>query len=98
MHDDFARYETEPVRIGHMRTARHGSTLRVRVWTSKRGYGTLGLRLGKHTVRSVSLSLWRGTHSIALTIPKRHRHYRLRLDAISPNEIRSSAERTLAVH
>jgi D-glucuronyl C5-epimerase C-terminus len=98
LHERFARYETEPVHIGHLRVRRHGRILRIRVWTSKRGTSTLRLLHGRHTIRSGSLWLDRGTHVVTWPAPKRHRHYKLRLEATSLNGLDSARERTFPLH
>jgi len=98
LHEHFARYETEPVALGRLRVRRHGRTLRIRVWTSKRGSATLRLLHGRHSVRGGSLFLSRGTHEVSWPLPARHRHYVLRLDATSLNGLRSSRTRRFALH
>lgn len=91
----FARYETEPVHIGPLRAARHGPLVRIRVWTSKRGSGTLTLLHGTRTVDTSTFDLWRGTHAIEWRLPRGRRAWTIRLDATSLNGLASWREATL---
>lgn len=93
--DRFARYETEPVTIGRLQARRRGKALRVRVWVSKRGSGTLSLTRRGRTIRRTQVALTRGTHTVAWLAPHRRRTYRLTFRALSLNGIASSAERRL---
>ena len=97
LHERFARYETEPVKIGRLRARRHGRVLRIRVWTSKRGSARVRLIHAGHTIRSGTLYLDRGAQLVSWRAPRRHRHYILRLDASSLNGVDSTRERRLVV-
>ena len=98
VHDHFARYEEEPVHIGHIHAHRRGHSLRVRVWTSKRGRATLRLKHAGHTIRRGTVWLSRGSHLVVWRAPHRHRHYDIRLDAVSLNGVDSTRARRFALH
>lgn len=92
----FEAYEKRPVRIGRLRSSARGDRLSVRVWTSKRGSGTLSLFDGDRRVRSRSLALSRRTHLVRWERPDRG-DYRLVLEAESPTGLRSSREAAVEV-
>jgi D-glucuronyl C5-epimerase C-terminus len=95
--ENFARYESEPVRLGRprLRLRRRRDRLRVAVWTSKRGSGTITLRRGARVVRRASLTLERGRQVVRWDAPRRRRRYTVRIEATSLNGIGSARERTL---
>ena len=94
LRERFARYETEPVDIGSLRTRKQGHTLRIRVWTSKRGSGKLTIAHGRQVIHTSTFPLSRGTHVMERRLPRGRRTYTLRFDATSPNGLDSSRERT----
>jgi hypothetical protein len=85
LRERFARYETEPVRIGPLRARRHGRMLRIRAWTSKRGTGRLTILHGTRVVHRSSFGLSRGIHVLERRLPRGRRTYTLRLEATSLN-------------
>jgi len=94
MRQRFARYETEPVRIGPLRARAHGRMLRMRVWTSKRGSGRLTIAHGTHVIHTSTFPLERGTHTLERRLPRGRRTYTIRFEATSLNGLGSSRERT----
>ena len=94
LRDNFARYETEPVKIGRLAARRRGRTLHIRYTVSKRGSGTLTLsKPGGHALHSVRLGLSRGSRLIVWDAPRRRGTYELKLETESLNGLESSASK-----
>jgi hypothetical protein len=97
LHDNFVRYESEPVKITKLSARKDKKTLRIRFTVSKRGSGTLSLTKGGKTVDSTRLSFTLGDHLVSWTAPRKRGSYELRLDTVSLNGLKSTAAKTLTL-
>jgi hypothetical protein len=97
LRDRFTRYETEPVRIGSLHTRTGSHWFRVRVWVSKPARATLTLWHGSKVVRRNWLGLAGGGYKVSWIRP-RDGSYKLTLDVVSTNRIKSSRSRSVSVH
>jgi D-glucuronyl C5-epimerase C-terminus len=96
LHDNFVRYESEPVKITRLAARKQKKTLRVRYTVSKRGSGTLTLSRGGKTVTSSRITfIAGGDHLLSWTAPKKRGTYELSFDTVSLNGVKSSATKTL---
>jgi D-glucuronyl C5-epimerase-like protein len=96
LHDNFARYETEPVKITRLAARKQKRTLRIRYTVSKRGSGTLTLSKGGKTVASSRFTFTSGgDHLLTWTAPKKRGSYELSFDTVSLNGLKSSAVKTV---
>ena len=98
LHDNFARYETEPVKITRLAARKQKRTLRIRYTVSKRGSGTLTLSKGGKTVASSRFAFSSGgDHLLTWTAPKKRGSYELSFDTVSLNGLKSSATKTVVL-
>jgi hypothetical protein len=94
---NFARYETEPVRLGPLRLRASRRWIGARVWLSKRGALTATLYRGRRALRTLRLLGARGTQRVRFGRPRAGGRFRLDLRVVSPAGLPSaaSAERRL---
>ena len=98
LHDNFVRYETEPVKITRLAARKQKRTLRIRYRVSKRGSGTLTLSKGGKTVASSRFTFTGGgDHLLTWTAPRKRGSYELSFDTVSLNGLKSSATKTVVL-
>jgi hypothetical protein len=98
LHDNFVRYESEPVKITRLAARKQKKVLRIRYTVSKRGSGTLTLSKGGKPVTSRRLTFTSGgDHLVTWTAPKKRGSYQLSFDTVSLNGLKSDATKTLTL-
>jgi hypothetical protein len=97
MAENFARYETEPVRFGTPRIALRKRVIEARVYVSKRSTVTATLYRGDTALRASTVAAKRGTLRVPFERPKAGGRYRVVLAARALTGQHSETEVTRSV-